>query len=170
MDARQINRFSGTWYSRGCLKKKEEKSIKQSFINTLFITCLENPETPAFTWLIKFCCMWCNEQLSISPCIMLITSTNGHFFRPGGQKIHTLTLVLNQLSTTATTPQRPLSSVPKVTIVERFNCNFSLYGEYNMAARRYEISLLVLKNISTPMKYQPFHFISVLMWKAQFIM
>ena len=35
----------------------------------------------------------------------------------------------------ATSPQRPLSSVPKVAIVERFNCNFSLYGEYNMAAR-----------------------------------
>ena len=48
----------------------------------------------------------------------------------------------------ATSPQRPLSSVPKVAIVERFNCNFSLYGEYNMAAQRYEISLLVLKNIS----------------------
>ena len=73
-------------------KKKEEKFIKQSFINTLFITCKANPETPAFTWFIKFCYMWCNEQLSISSCYSR-TSANGHFCRPGGQKIHTLTLV-----------------------------------------------------------------------------
>ena len=40
---------------------------------------------------------------------------------PSGQKIHTLTLVQN-LSTTATSLQWPLSSVLKVTVVQRFNC------------------------------------------------
>ena len=33
---------------------------------------------------------------------------NGHFFCPGGQKIHTLTIVQN-LSTTATSLQQPRS-------------------------------------------------------------
>ena len=46
----------------------------------------------------------------------LSTCTIATFFRPGGQKIHALTLVLN-LSL-----QRLLSSVPKVAVVERFNC------------------------------------------------
>ena len=41
------------------------------------------------------------------------------FFGPGGQKFHTLTLLVQ------TSLQRPLSSVPKVA-GERFNCIFSL--------------------------------------------
>ena len=42
-------------------------------------------------------------------------------FRPGEPKNHTLTLV-HIFSTTATSLQRSLSSVPKVAVVQRFNC------------------------------------------------
>ena len=54
------------------------------------------------------------------------TSASGHlstmttFFGTSGQKIVTLTLVWN-LTTTTSSLQLPLSSVPKVAIVERFN-------------------------------------------------
>ena len=55
------------------------------------------------------------------------TSLQRPLFCPSRQKIHTWTLVYN-LSTTATSLQLPLSSVPKVAVVESFNCIiFNLY-------------------------------------------
>ena len=49
------------------------------------------------------------------------TSLQRPLFCPSRHKIHTWTLVQN-LSTMATSLQWPLSSAPKVAVVERFNC------------------------------------------------
>ena len=54
-------------------------------------------------------------------------STTAIFFRPSGQKLHTLTLVLN-LCTMAASLHGPLSSVPNVAVVvERTSTVFSRF-------------------------------------------
>ena len=90
-------------------------------------------------------------------------ATTATFFRPSGQKLHTLTLVLN-LCTMAASLHGPLSSVPNVAVVERelqlylaaflnFRLNFWRYFPSSVWCMKFKLLIhQITQKVRVPLK------------------
>ena len=90
-------------------------------------------------------------------------STTATFFRPSGQKLHALTLVLN-LCTMAASLHGPLSSVPNVAVVERelqlylaaflnFRLNFWRYSPSSVWCMKFKLLIhQIAQKVRVPLK------------------
>ena len=90
-------------------------------------------------------------------------STTVTFFRPSGQKLHALTLVLN-LCTMAASLHGPLSSVPNVAVVERelqlylaaflnFRLNFWRYSPSSVWCMKFKLLIhQITQKVRVPLK------------------
>ena len=90
-------------------------------------------------------------------------STTATFFRPSGQKLHALTLVLN-LCTMAASLHGPLSSVPNVAVVERelqlylaaflnFRLNFWRYSPSSVWCMKFKLLIhQITQKVRVPLK------------------
>ena len=90
-------------------------------------------------------------------------SLTATFFRPSGQKLHTLTLVLN-LCTMAASLHGPLSSVPNVAVVERelqlylaaflnFRLNFWRYSPSSVWCMKFKLLIhQITQKVRVPLK------------------